>query len=163
MRLSIVSLSRVALCQKPALCRGWWLQHSEVQGFHWGRAVHLAKNIEPLLFKPILWNVKASLCWRKPGICTNVVATFLSLLLKSFSSPSTFQFNYCDRCLSWFLASCFPHTSNLPRCCFVHTQQVPFWTSSWSLIELYFTSISFLIFCPSPCSSMTGFACCTDA
>lgn len=87
-----------------------------------GRAVWLAKYKELWLFKPILWKVKVPLCWRKPGIWANIVATLLSLLLKPLSLLSSSQINYCTISLSWFLALHFPLTSNLLRCWFVHSR-----------------------------------------
>lgn len=111
---------------------------------------------ELLLFKPNLWKVKVPLCWRKPGIWANIVATFLSLLLKSLSSPSASQFNYCNHLftlVSSFALSSHQQSAQVLFC----PQWMPLWTISWSLIELYFTCISFLLFCLSPDPSVTVF------
>lgn len=119
-----------------------------------GRAVWLAKYKELWLFKPILWKVKVPLCWRKPGIWANIVATLLSLLLKPLSLLSSSQINYCNHLfilVSSFALSSHQHSAQVLVC----PQRVPLWTISWSLIELYFTSVSFMLFCLSPDPSVT--------
>lgn len=119
-----------------------------------GTAVWLAKYKELWLFKPILWKVKVPLCWRKPGIWANIVATLLSLLLKPLSLLSSSQINYCNHLfilVSSFALSSHQQSAQVLFC----PQRVPLWTISWSLIELYFTSISFMLFCLSPDPSVT--------
>lgn len=116
----------------------------------------LAKYKQLLLFKPSLGKVKIPLCRRKPGIWTNIVATLLSLPLKSLSCTSCSQFNYCNRLftlVSSFARSSLQQSAHM-LCC---AQWVLLWTISWSLIELYFTSISLLLFHLFPGTSVTVF------
>lgn len=114
----------------------------------------LGKYKQLLLFKPSLGKAKIPLCQRKPGIWTYIVATFLSLPLKSLSCTSCSQFNYCNRLftlVSSFARSSLQQSAHM-LCC---AQWVLLWTISWSLIELYFTSISLLLFHLFPGTSVT--------
>lgn len=89
-----------------------------------------------------LYDSKVLLCCRKPGVWANIVAAFLSLLLKSLSHFSSSQFNYCNPLFTVAANFAFP----LAIC-----------TIRWNLTELYFTSTSFLLFCLSPDYSVPMF------